>query len=85
MKTFEPTQVHEDCRNAMLKALDPFKEKLSAIEILAITSQMVGQLIALQDQRKYTTSAVMQVVNANIEGGNQMVIAQLLGKTEGNS
>lgn len=85
MKSFKPTQVHEDCRNAMLKAMDPYKDQLSAIEMLAIASQLVGQLIALQDQRKYTSSAVMAVVSANIEGGNQMVIAQLLDKTEGTS
>jgi hypothetical protein len=44
---------------------------------LAIAAQVVGQVLAMQDQRKMTTDQAMSIVIANIETGNQAVIANL--------
>lgn len=55
---------------------------IPADEMLALTSQLVGKLIALQDQRKYTPDMAMLVVSANIDAGNKAILSDLL-KTEG--
>jgi hypothetical protein len=57
---------------------------LSALEILAIAANMVGKLIAMQDQRTETVPQVMKMVAENIEMGNAQVLAEL-GKTEGSA
>jgi hypothetical protein len=51
---------------------------LSGPEMLAIASQFVGNLIAAQDQRRFTSQQVMRLVSDNIEEGNRMAIAALL-------
>lgn len=55
---------------------------VSAEEMLAIASNMVGKLIALQDQRVMTRERALETVMRNIEAGNQMILDQL-GKSEG--
>jgi hypothetical protein len=56
---------------------------LSAIELLAVAANMVGKLMAMQDQRKLTVDEVKELVAKNIEGGNQQVIAVLAGQQAG--
>jgi hypothetical protein len=63
-----------------LKAQMP--ANMDAQRILAIVSQFVGQLIAMQDKRKFTPDMVMQVVSENIEIGNQAALLTL-GTPEG--
>lgn len=58
-----------------LKAQMP--ANMDAQRILAITCQFVGQLIALQDKRKFTPDMVMQVVQENIEIGNHAALLTL--------
>lgn len=53
------------------------KVGVSAIELLAIASNMVGKLVALQDQRATTTAQAMEVVSRNIEVGNRQVVEAL--------
>lgn len=50
---------------------------LDAIVMLAIASNAVGKMIALQDQRKYTGPQIMEIVAKNIEEGNQQVLRGL--------
>jgi hypothetical protein len=57
-------------------ALDP-------IELCAVVAYTLGQLVALQDQTRFTAEQVMAVVSSNIEAGNADVIADLLGRTRG--
>lgn len=71
---FQPTD--EDNKfMADLKAQMP--PNMPAQRILAITSQFVGQLIALQDQRKITPDMAMQIVSENIEIGNRAALMTL--------
>lgn len=51
--------------------------KLSAAELLAIAANMVGKLVAMQDQRKMTPEAAMEIVAKNLELGNIQVLANL--------
>lgn len=44
---------------------------------LAIASQVVGQVLALQDKRKMTKEMAFDVMLSNIEMGNQQVIGNL--------
>lgn len=71
---FQPTE--EDNKfMADLKAQMP--PDMPAQRILAITAQFVGQLIALQDQRKITPDMALQIVSENIEIGNRAALMTL--------
>ena len=48
-----------------------------AHELLAMVSYTVGQLVALQDQRRFTPEMAMKIVADNLEAGNQSVIENL--------
>lgn len=55
---------------------------LSALELLAVASNLVGKLVAFQDQRITTPEQAMQIVGANIEHGNEQAVAKL-SRTKG--
>lgn len=74
MKTIPVTPEAEACRQAILAAIRPYADKLGAPGMLAVASALVGQLIALQDQRTMTRKMALEIVAANIEGANQEVI-----------
>lgn len=52
-------------------------KELAAVELLAIASNMVGKLIALQDQRHMSKDRAMRIVAENIQLGNLQIIEQL--------
>lgn len=51
---------------------------LSSLELLAVASNMVGKLVALQDQRAISSELAMETVVQNIERGNKQVIDDLM-------
>ncbi|WP_407146282.1 hypothetical protein [Bradyrhizobium sp. ORS 86] len=57
--------------------------KLSPAELLAVAANMLGKLVAMQDQRVMTPEKAMAIVAKNLEVGNRQVIEQLMGKSEG--
>ena len=59
------------CRDAMIAAIRQEAADLPADQILAITAYVVGQMIALQDQRIMTSAMALDLVSKNIEAGNQ--------------
>ena len=61
------------------------KHGLSALELLAVAANMLGKIIALQDQRKVTPAIAMKTVAANIEMGNGQAISELTVKIGGNA
>ena len=81
MTTREPTVAHHAFL-LDLKAVIGKHQQLSAMEMLAVTAQLVGTLIALQDQQKMTPEMAMDLVAKNIEAGNQEAIANVF-KTAG--
>lgn len=83
MASQAPSQKHLAYRDAILAAMRAHAGDLPADEILAITAHLVGQLIAMQDQRRFTPDLVMKIVSNNIEQGNREVVDGLLTKTEG--
>lgn len=53
--------------------------KFSAAELLAVASNMLGKLVAMQDQRTMTSAEAMEIVAKNLEHGNGQVLEQLHG------
>jgi hypothetical protein len=78
-----PTSVnHEAFYQGLVRLVDEHAGKLTAYEMLAVAANLVGKLIAMQDQRKVTPKQALQVVAHNIEYGNAMAMEQLM-KTKG--
>jgi hypothetical protein len=75
---------HEVLYQELTALLNRHAGKITAIEILAIAANMVGKLIALQDQRTTTPEVAMEVVIQNLQSGNQQVLDQL-SKTQGHA
>lgn len=72
-----PAPEHEIAYQDICVLLNKHAGKLDALEMLAVASNMLGKLVAMQDQRKITPSMAMEIVAQNIESGNQQVLAQL--------
>lgn len=69
---------HEVAYQELAALLRRHADKMSELELLAVASNMVGKLVALQDQMKTSPQKAMEVVARNIEIGNQQAIAKLL-------
>lgn len=68
---------HEVAYQDLTELMRKHADKLSSIELLAVGANMVGKLIALQDQRSVTPAMALKVVSMNIEAGNAQVLEQL--------
>lgn len=78
MKNIKPSAAAKEFNNATKALLAEYKDRLSADEMLAVTSHLVGVIVALCDQRKYTPGMAMELVAANIEAGNQEALKEIL-------
>lgn len=78
MKLAEPKPEYEVAYQDLLALVNKHADKVKPIELLAIASNMVGKLIALQDQRVTTAEVVMEVVMRNIESGNTQIFEELM-------
>lgn len=70
-------------REGLIACMRQHGDAMDATELLAVAAHLVGQLIAMQDQRRWTTEKVMELVSSNIEQGNREVIDGLLNSTGG--
>lgn len=78
MKTYAPTDRHREIKADVDALIKKHADRgATAQELLAIASQVVGMLVALQDQRIMTPAMAMEVVGANIETGNAIVLNNL--------
>lgn len=82
-KSAAPSPEHLAYRKAIEQAMRDHGATLRADELLAVTAHLVGQLIALQDQRVMTPAMAMEIVQTNLEQGNREVIDGLLNSTGG--
>ena len=69
-----PDLESQEFQKAIYRAIGKEGANLDVVVILAVMSNVVGRLIAMQDQTMYTPSQVMKMVGENIEQGNQDVI-----------
>ena len=76
---------HEVAYQELAELAGRHAAKVNADELLAIAANMVGKLIALQDQRTVTPVMAMEIVARNIEIGNQQAMAQVLGEPDGHA
>lgn len=74
---------HEVFYQELVELLRKHGGHIPAEEMLAIGANMVGKIIALQDQRTMTHERALKIVAANIEMGNQHIIGELATKSEG--
>lgn len=78
----EPTKDEIDLMGDLRLALRKHPN-LPAERMLVIAAQFVGNLTAMQDQRRYTPAAVMEMVAMNIEEGNKAAIEHLMSLPAG--
>lgn len=74
---------HEVAYADLCALVNKHAAKLSALELLAVAANMLGKLVAMQDQRAVTPQEAMKVVANNLELGNRQVIEQLSKTTSG--
>lgn len=74
---------HKKFEEGIKAAMKANVADLTGEEMLAILSQVLGQLVALQDQRTMSPERAMAIVATNIEAGNAAVIAGLAGGAGG--
>lgn len=77
MSKHPTNQKHEALFQELTAVLRRYADQMTAAEILAVTSNMVGKVLAMQDQRTMTAQAGMQIIAKNIELGNQQAIAEV--------
>jgi len=63
--------LHEAVYQDLCAALAKYSDKLTPPELLALAANLVGKLIALQDQRTMTPEMALKTVMLNIEKGNE--------------
>lgn len=69
---------HEAFYQDLVKLLNKHTAHLSAEEMLAISANVVGKLVAYQDQRTMTSDRALDIVSRNIEIGNEHARAELM-------
>lgn len=68
---------HEVAYQEIVALVNRHADQMTPMEILAIAANMLGKLLAVQDQRRITPAEAMEVVARNIEEGNAQMVAQL--------
>jgi hypothetical protein len=78
MSQHPTTPAHEKFYQILAQTMksEPFAS-MPAEELLAITANFLGKLCAMQDQRRYTSPMVMEIVFKNLEAGNREMVAEL--------
>lgn len=85
LKTVSMTPAQVAMRDRVLAVMRAEVGNLPADELLAVMANLVGHVIAMQDQRRFTPDAVMALVTANIQSGNRQAVNDLLTKTAGHA
>ena len=84
-RIIKPTEKHQAFRNDLIVLLNKHAGDLDAKEMLAISAHLVGQIIAMQDQRTITRSIALEIVTRNIEAGNMQAMAAINGEPAGSA
>lgn len=72
----KPTAAHQNLRRDLATVLRAYPE-LTPLDYMCVVAQLLGQLIAYQDQTKHSTEAIMAMAELNIQLGNKQVIDTL--------
>ena len=68
---------HEIAYQDIVALVRRHAEHLTSLEMLAIAANMLGKLVAMQDQRTVTPAMCMEIVAQNIEEGNRQAVAEV--------
>lgn len=68
---------HEVLYQDLIKLVGKHGDKVDAFEMLAIAANMLGKLVAMQDQRTIAPKMALELIARNIEEGNRQVLDQL--------
>lgn len=77
MKTMKAEDHHNSLLDAMKAVLQDHSD-MDAEEMLAVLSQLLGQLVAMQDQEKMTVERAQRIIEHNLVQGNQAAIEYLM-------
>jgi len=80
----EAKEEHKVLYHELITLVRRHGDTVTAPEMLAIAANMVGKLIALQDQQTMSQQRAMQIVATNIERGNDEAVRELM-KTQGSA
>lgn len=69
---------HEVLYQELARLIGRHAEAMSSEEVLAVGANMLGKLLAFQDQRTTTHARAMQIIIHNIELGNQQAVAEVM-------
>ncbi len=69
---------HEVAYQDLCKLVSKHANELSSLQLLAIAGNMVGKLIAMQDQRSISAEQALEVVFHNLQAGNKQILDQLM-------
>lgn len=80
MKTVQilPFAAIDEFRFDLLVLLDKYTGKATSLEMLAATANIVGQMVAHQDHRLYSSDEVMQLVRENLVAGNVQAVEAII-------
>lgn len=79
MKSQVPAAKHEALYQELLAVLKNHRhEAVTPVELLALMSNLVGKILAMQDQRIMTVPMALDIVMKNIEIGNGEAQAGLM-------
>ena len=69
---------HEVAYQDLCRLVSKHASELSSLQLLAIAGNMVGKLIAMQDQRSITAEQALEIVFQNLQAGNRQILDQIL-------
>jgi sulfur transfer protein SufE len=75
---------HEVLYQELVALLRRHGDEMSSEEMLAVAANMLGKLLAYQDQRTMTRERGLEIIIKNIEYGNQQAIDEVM-KSRGNA
>ena len=76
-RIIQATAAHEAFRREVVDLLKKHTEAMPREEVLAVAAQIVGQIMAMQDQTKMTTLRAQRIIERNITIGHATVVGQL--------
>jgi hypothetical protein len=79
----QSTEKHEALYRDVCMVLDKHAKELPAEECLALVANIVGKVLAFQDQRTMDKERAMAIIARNIEIGNQHVIQEMMNSQGG--
>lgn len=78
-RVITPEPRHKAVMDDLKAVLTRHQNSVNGYEMLALVSQLVGQLLALQDQTARSADAYLATVSKNIELGNAETVEAMLG------